>query len=159
MAGVHRVGGASSQPSQPTPAAVKALQLEYKRIVEEPVEGFRVSLEKEDNLFEWRVAIFGPPGTPYAGGYFIARMRFPYDYPYNPPTVKFVSKIWHPNIYEVSPNVTAHSAVLKVQVVCFFLSRTATCVSQSCTRPWTILKVVNCRANAGIQRRTFAPSC
>ena len=37
---------------------------------EEPVEGFRVKLLNEDNLFEWEVAIFGPPDTLYQGGYF-----------------------------------------------------------------------------------------
>ena len=39
-------------------------------IQEEPVEGFRVKLLNEDNLFEWEVAIFGPPETLYQGGYF-----------------------------------------------------------------------------------------
>lgn len=29
-------------------------------------------------------------------------MKFPNDYPYNPPSVKFISKMWHPNVYEVS---------------------------------------------------------
>lgn len=28
-------------------------------------------------------------------------MKFPADYPYNPPSVKFISKMWHPNVYEV----------------------------------------------------------
>ncbi|KAJ8303997.1 hypothetical protein KUTeg_017580 [Tegillarca granosa] len=84
----------------PIGGAVKALQLELKKIQEEPVEGFRVSLINDDNLFEWEVAIFGPPGTLYEGGYFKAHMKFPADYPYNPPSVKFISKMWHPNVYE-----------------------------------------------------------
>jgi len=29
-----------------------------------------------------------------------AHMKFPGDYPYSPPTVKFLSKMWHPNVYE-----------------------------------------------------------
>jgi len=29
-------------------------------------------------------------------------MKFPHDYPYSPPTVKFLTKMWHPNIYEVT---------------------------------------------------------
>lgn len=33
-------------------------------------EGFRVKLCNDDNLFEWEVAIFGPPDTLYQGGYF-----------------------------------------------------------------------------------------
>lgn len=58
-------------------SAVKALASEYRSLVEEPVEGFQVWLTQEDQLFEWDVAIFGPPETLYQGGYFKARMRFP----------------------------------------------------------------------------------
>lgn len=54
----------------PTSSALRALALEYKSLQEEPVEGFRVKLLGEDNLFEWEVAIFGPPDTLYQGGYF-----------------------------------------------------------------------------------------
>lgn len=81
-------------------SAVRSLQLEYKKIQEEPVEGFRVRLLDDSNLFDWEVAIFGPPDTLYAGGYFKAHMKFPHDYPYSPPTVRFLTKMWHPNIYE-----------------------------------------------------------
>lgn len=81
-------------------SAVRALQLELKKINDEPVEGFQVRLANDDNIFEWQVAIFGPPGTLYEGGYFKALMKFPHDYPYSPPTVKFLTKMWHPNIYE-----------------------------------------------------------
>ncbi|XP_076334734.1 ubiquitin-conjugating enzyme E2 R1-like isoform X2 [Tachypleus tridentatus] len=55
---------------QPTSSALRALALEFKSVQEEPVEGFRVKLINEDNLFEWEVAIFGPPNTLYEGGYF-----------------------------------------------------------------------------------------
>ncbi|XP_035748221.1 ubiquitin-conjugating enzyme E2 R1 [Egretta garzetta] len=29
-----------------------------------------------------------------------ARLRFPIDYPYSPPAFRFLTKMWHPNIYE-----------------------------------------------------------
>jgi len=80
--------------------AVRALAMEYKSVIDEPVEGFRVRLLNDDNLFDWEVAIFGPPDTLYQGGYFKAHMRFPQDYPYSPPTLRFQSKVWHPNVYE-----------------------------------------------------------
>lgn len=86
--------------SQPNSSAVRALALEYKSLQEEPVEGFRVKLCNEDNLFEWEVAIFGPPDTLYQGGYFKAHMKFPPDYPYSPPSIRFLTKVWHPNVYE-----------------------------------------------------------
>lgn len=56
--------------AQPSSSALRALALEYKSLQEEPVEGFRVKLVNDDNLFEWEVAIFGPPDTLYQGGYF-----------------------------------------------------------------------------------------
>lgn len=80
-------------------AATKALQQELKGLQKEPLEGFTVQLVN-DNLFEWEVAIFGPPNTLYQGGYFKSNIKFPIDYPYNPPSVRFTTKMWHPNIYE-----------------------------------------------------------
>ncbi|VDN40501.1 unnamed protein product [Dibothriocephalus latus] len=81
-------------------SAIKALQKEFKELVESPVEGFKVTLADESNLFLWDVAIFGPPQTLYEGGYFKARLTFPPDYPYSPPSMKFVSKMFHPNVFE-----------------------------------------------------------
>ena len=33
-----------------------------------------------------------------------AHMKFPPDYPYSPPSVRFITKVWHPNVYEVRKN-------------------------------------------------------
>uniref|UniRef100_A0A4X2JMZ4 Cell division cycle 34, ubiqiutin conjugating enzyme n=1 Tax=Vombatus ursinus TaxID=29139 RepID=A0A4X2JMZ4_VOMUR len=82
------------------PSSQKALLLELKGLQEEPVEGFRVTLVDEGDLYNWEVAIFGPPNTYYEGGYFKARLKFPIDYPYSPPAFRFLTKMWHPNIYE-----------------------------------------------------------
>lgn len=54
----------------PVPSSQKALLLELKGLQEEPVEGFRVRLVDEGDLYTWDVAIFGPPDTHYEGGYF-----------------------------------------------------------------------------------------
>lgn len=51
-------------------SSLRALSVELKSLLQEPVEGFRVKLPNEDNLYEWEVAIFGPPGTLYEGAYF-----------------------------------------------------------------------------------------
>lgn len=79
--------------------AKRALALEYKRLQDQMVEGFTVALVDENNLFEWAVGIYGPPDTLFEGGYFKARMKFPPDYPYYPPTLCFETKVWHPNVY------------------------------------------------------------
>ncbi len=56
--------------TSPNASAVRTLSMEYKSLQEEPVEGFRVKLAQNDNLFDWEVAIFGPPDTLYQGAYF-----------------------------------------------------------------------------------------
>lgn len=86
--------------SNPHSCAARFLQLELKKIHSEPVEGFRVSLPEDSDLSTWDVSIFGPPDTLYEGGYFKAKMKFPNDYPYSPPKFCFLTKMWHPNIYE-----------------------------------------------------------
>jgi len=43
--------------------------------------------------------IIGPPDTLYEGGFFKARMSFPKDYPLMPPKLRFISEMWHPNVY------------------------------------------------------------
>lgn len=58
---------------QATPSSQKALMMELKSLQEQPVEGFRITLVEETDLYNWEVAIFGPPNTLYEGGYFKVR--------------------------------------------------------------------------------------
>ena len=60
----------ASSSSAVSSSAVRALALELKSLQEDPLEGIRSRLVNEDNLFEWEVALFGPPDTLYEGGYF-----------------------------------------------------------------------------------------
>ncbi|KAK1355356.1 Ubiquitin-conjugating enzyme E2 7 [Heracleum sosnowskyi] len=76
-----------------------ALSIHLKDLCKNPVDGFSVGLVDESNLFEWSVTIIGPPDTLYDGGFFNAIMTFPQNYLNSPPTVRFTSEIWHPNVY------------------------------------------------------------
>ena len=89
----------ASSSSASNNSAVRALQMELKSLQTSPVEGFTVTCDGA-NIFKWTVAIFGPPGTLYQGGYFKADLKFPNNYPYSPPAMRFLSKVWHPNVYE-----------------------------------------------------------
>ena len=46
----------------------------------------------------WDAPIHGPENPPYEGGVFKLKLDFPTNYPFIAPTVKFVTKIYHPNI-------------------------------------------------------------
>lgn len=60
-------------------------------------EYFSVGLINDD-IYKWEVVIFGPKDTPFENGIFRAEMKFPIQYPDEPPTFRFISPIWHPNI-------------------------------------------------------------
>jgi len=51
------------------------------------------------NFLVWNIIFFGPPDTIFENGIFKAEMTFPKDYPNSPPKIKFLTKIFHPNIY------------------------------------------------------------
>jgi ubiquitin-conjugating enzyme E2 R len=80
-------------------AAVKLLQNQLKKLLQEPVEGFTAELIDDNNMFEWRLYLEGPKDTAYAGGVFQLHMTFPPEYPMAPPALRFTSDFWHPNVY------------------------------------------------------------
>lgn len=52
----------------------------------------------EDNLRHFRVMLEGPRDSPYEGGRFKLELFLPEEYPMAPPKVRFLTKIYHPNV-------------------------------------------------------------
>ncbi|EFA81677.1 hypothetical protein PPL_05671 [Heterostelium album PN500] len=46
------------------------------------------------------VYLEGPKDTFYEGGVFQLLLTFPKDYPMSPPSLRFLSEFWHPNVYQ-----------------------------------------------------------
>lgn len=51
------------------------------------------------DFFVWNGAVFGTPGTPWEGGVYAFKMKFPQNYPEAPPEVRFVCEMFHPNVF------------------------------------------------------------
>ena len=81
-----------------------------------------------DDLTHFKGIFNGPPDTPYEGGRYIVDIKIPSEYPFSPPIMKFLTKIWHPNVSSVtgaicldtlgsawSPILTVKSGLISLQ--------------------------------------------
>ncbi|GAA6056969.1 hypothetical protein JCM3770_001991 [Rhodotorula araucariae] len=68
-----------------------------KRLVSDSPPGISAT-PHEDNLRYFDVVISGPDSSPFEGGKFKLELFLPEDYPMAPPKVRFLTKIYHPNI-------------------------------------------------------------
>jgi ubiquitin-protein ligase len=59
----------------------------------------------EEDFFVWHVKMVGPPKSPYAGGAFWIQLDVPAQYPFKPPSVQFLSKVYHPGIETETGNI------------------------------------------------------
>lgn len=78
-------------------ALPKRIIKETERLVSDPVPGITAA-PLEDNLRYFEVTIYGPLSSPYAGGVFKLELFLPDDYPMCAPKVRFLTRIYHPNI-------------------------------------------------------------
>lgn len=84
--------------SSPSAAMLRLLS-DLRAIRNDPPEGCSASPASEDNLYVWSASICGPPDSPWEGGIFALRVAFHDTYPSKPPAVRFVSEVFHPNVY------------------------------------------------------------
>lgn len=59
-----------------------------------------------DSITNLRGSFKGPSGTPYEGGTYEVSITIPNEYPFKPPVMRFITKVWHPNI---SSQTVSHS--------------------------------------------------
>lgn len=81
--------------------ASKRLIKEYKDIInsKECIENhISIGLTNENDYSNWKATIIGSDDTPYKGGIFQLDINIPTHYPFKPPKVKFVTRIFHPNV-------------------------------------------------------------
>jgi ubiquitin-conjugating enzyme (huntingtin interacting protein 2) len=60
--------------------------------------GVYASTVTDGDVTHLKGTIPAPPDTPYAGGTYVVDIQIPGAYPFKAPTIKFDTKIWHPNV-------------------------------------------------------------
>ncbi|XP_067626008.1 uncharacterized protein morgue [Eurosta solidaginis] len=92
-----------------------------------------IPLDKQNTY--WQASILGPASSPYEGGKFFLFIFFPERYPMIPPTVRFLTKILHPNVSrhgDVGIDIFQHNWSLALNVSKILLS-----VQSLLTDPYT----------------------
>jgi ubiquitin-conjugating enzyme E2 D len=78
-------------------ASEKRLNKEYKDFQKDPPTNCSAGPDG-DNIYKWKAFINGPKDSPYEGGLFELELTFTNKYPFKPPKVVFLTKIYHMNI-------------------------------------------------------------
>ncbi|CAF0997074.1 unnamed protein product [Rotaria magnacalcarata] len=82
---------------QPTLWRHRRLQSEIRALRDDPPDGIRAE-PLDSSCCHWHASIWGPSSSPYEGGIFYLYLHIPQSYPMIPPIVRFITKIFHPNI-------------------------------------------------------------
>ena len=57
-----------------------------------------VSIFPSADLNYWKILLLGPKDTPYENGLFLLYAKFPSDYPFRAPEIRFLTPIYHCNM-------------------------------------------------------------
>eukprot|EP00588_Corethron_pennatum_P004828 CAMPEP_0194283932 /NCGR_PEP_ID=MMETSP0169-20130528/26454_1 /TAXON_ID=218684 /ORGANISM="Corethron pennatum, Strain L29A3" /LENGTH=154 /DNA_ID=CAMNT_0039029639 /DNA_START=245 /DNA_END=709 /DNA_ORIENTATION=+ len=79
-------------------SARRRLLRDFKRLQHDAPSGV-TGAPLDNNILNWEAVIFGPDDTPWEGGAFKLVLELSESYPNKAPSVKFVTKMFHPNIY------------------------------------------------------------
>lgn len=80
-------------------AASRRLAKELKEIRDANMKSFQNINVDESNILMW-TGLIVPENAPYNKGAFKIRIDYPVEYPFKPPKITFLTKIYHPNIDE-----------------------------------------------------------
>jgi ubiquitin-conjugating enzyme E2 D/E len=77
--------------------SLRRLQKELQDISSNPPANCSAHPDAQD-MFHWTGTITGPRETPYESGHFCLDIHLPPDYPFRPPNILFMTRIYHPNV-------------------------------------------------------------
>ena len=79
-------------------SALKRIMKEIKNFEKDVIPNMKAGPVTNLDYFKWEATISGPSDSPYEGGVFKLGITFPQDYPFSPPSVIFLTQVYHPNV-------------------------------------------------------------
>ncbi|XP_062314279.1 ubiquitin-conjugating enzyme E2 T isoform X3 [Osmerus eperlanus] len=76
---------------------ISRLKRELQLLTTEPPPGI-MCWQTEGQMDDLRAHIIGGSGTPFEGGVFLLEIKVPERYPFEPPQIRYLTPIYHPNI-------------------------------------------------------------
>ena len=95
--------------------AQRRLMRDLRDLSQNPVDGINAAPVSADNIFQWNAILDGPEESLFEDASFVLTLKFPQDYPNHPPEVKFVTRVFHPNIckrFEQRTNIDPNCVAL-----------------------------------------------
>ena len=81
---------------------IKRIQKELMSIKQELMSGENPNIlsveQDEKELTHWFTLVKGPKDTAYEDGIFKLEINFPSNFPFAPPKINFLTKVYHPNV-------------------------------------------------------------
>uniref|UniRef100_A0A8D8R509 Ubiquitin-conjugating enzyme E2 D2B n=1 Tax=Cacopsylla melanoneura TaxID=428564 RepID=A0A8D8R509_9HEMI len=117
------------------------LHKEYNDIKLDPPDGIQAQ-PLDTERCHWMATIAGPVASPYEGGVFYLYIRIPFSYPMHPPKVKFITRIFHPNVSrhgDVGIDCIQHNWSLALT-----LNKVLISVQSLLTDPYCLVSVICC---------------
>jgi ubiquitin-conjugating enzyme (huntingtin interacting protein 2) len=74
------------------------IRKELEELSKDKTSGITVRPTSQDSIMGYTGTLQGPADTVYAGGQWQIEIKLPKNYPFEPPKMRFMTPLWHPNV-------------------------------------------------------------
>lgn len=77
---------------------IRRILKEFENFQKDKPLGLSMKQINENDAYNWNAILTGPEGSDYDSCKYLLSITYPYEYPFAPPVIKFISPILHPNV-------------------------------------------------------------